>query len=84
MDKKIIQFNPVHQKEPDEKIPVVNIGTIYLDLLISCDGKDIYFRPSYELEQDIDDELLDELGNMLKKGFSEAIDQLFTLYKSNR
>ena len=84
MDKKIVQFNPVRQKKLKEKIPVVSIGTIYLDLLISCNGKDIYFRPSYELKKDIDDELLGELSDMLKTGFSEAIDQLFTFSKSDK
>lgn len=84
MEKKIIPFNPNHKKESKQEIPVVNLGTIYLDLLLSYDGKNIYFRPSYELEQDIDDELLDTLGDMLKKGFAEAIDQLFALYKSNQ
>lgn len=84
MDEKVVKFNPVRQKELKEEVPVIDLGIIYLDLLISCDGKDIYFKPSYELEDSIDDELLDELGDMLKKGFSEAIDQLFALYKSNR
>ena len=84
MEKKIITFNPNHKKEAKQEILVVNLGTIYLDLLLSYDGKNIYFRPSYELEQDIDDELLDDLGDMLKKGFAETIDQIFALYKSNQ
>lgn len=84
MDDKIIKFNSVRQKQIDEKIPVIDMGTIYLDLLISCDGKNIYFRPSFELEDGLHEELLDEFSNMLKKGFSEAIDQLFNLYKTSK
>ncbi len=83
MDKKIVQFNPALKKEHEDKVPVVRLGTIYLDLLISCDGNSIYFRPSFELGEDISDEYLDAYANMLKANFSEAIDQLFQLYQSS-
>ncbi len=82
MDKKIVQFNPVRQKASKESLTASNIGTIYIDLLISNDGIDLYFKPSFELEEGIDDELLNQLSNMLKKGFPKAVDEIFELYKS--
>lgn len=81
MDKKVIPFDSIRKKDP--KIPVVDIGTIYIDLLLSCDGNNIYFRPSYELEYGLSDEILERYSRMLKKNFSEAVDLLFEHYRSN-
>lgn len=80
---KVIKFDPCKRKESQEEVlKVFSLGYIQIDLAISIDGTSISFTPSYELEDDISNEICDALNEMLKKGFSEAIDHLFELYKA--
>ena len=83
MDKKIIQFDSHRQKEPDGKIPVIRRGTIYFDLLTSCDGNNVYISPYFELEDHLSDDLIESFSNTLKNCFPTAIDKLFEIYRSD-
>lgn len=83
MDKKIIQFDSHRQKEPDGKTPVIRRGTIYFDLLTSCDGNNVYISPGFELEDYLSDDLIESFSNALKNCFPQAIDMLFELCRSN-
>lgn len=83
-ESKIIPFNPVQKKESKDKLPTYCIGTIFLDLMLSYDGKSLYLRPSSQIEDGIPDNLLDSFNNMLNKFFPEILNQLFDLYKSTR
>lgn len=83
MDKKIVQFDSHHQKEPDGKVPVIRRGSIYFDLLTSCDGNNVYISPCFELEDHLSDDLLESFYNALKNCFPQAIDKLFEIYRSD-
>lgn len=80
---KVIKFDPCKRKESQEEVlKVFSLGYIQIDLSLSIDGTSISFTPSCDLEDDISNEICDALNEMLKKGFPEAIDYLFELYKS--
>ncbi len=83
MDGKIVSFNS-KRDDSTRNIPSVLIGTIYLDLLVSIKDNALLFKPSYELEDGLDDELIDTFAKMLKQLFPNAIDLLFEGYKSGK
>lgn len=83
MDKKIVQFDSHHQKEPEGKVPVIRRGTIYFDLSTSYDGNSVYVSPCFELEDHLSDDLLEAFTTALRNCFPQAIDKLFEIYRSD-
>lgn len=84
----IINFNGIRNdkqkiKDTVERASLIDLGTIYLDLYLTADCSEISMRPSYELDPDIDNALIDLLADMLKTYFPNCIDELFSRYKEN-
>lgn len=68
-------------KEIFDRASMIDLGTIFLDLYMDEDGCGISMLPSYSLNSDMDDQLIDEIANMLKANFSACIDELFKNFK---
>lgn len=83
MDEKIINLNEKTRKPSKEKDPI-SLGNLNLELLISPDGRMIYFEPSFSLDSDVDDELFEEFCKLLRKKFPDSIDKLLEIYKQTK
>lgn len=68
-------------KEIFDRASMIDLGTIFLDLYMDEDGCGISMLPSYSLNSDMDDQLIDEVADMLKTNFSACIDELFKKFK---
>ena len=71
-------------KEIFERSSMIPLGTIYLDLSMDEDYTGMSMYPSYRLLADMDDDLVDQIGDMLKSNFSDCIDKLLQGFKENR
>lgn len=83
MKENIAKFNKSRSRRKvkgKESIPLV---TFYLDVSISSDLTELSYIPYYEFFKDVSEDMVDQIGDMLKAHFSESIDQLLTLYKNS-
>lgn len=71
-------------KEILERSSMIPLGTIFLDLYMDEDHTGMSMYPSYQLLADMDDDLVDQIGDMLKSNFSDCIDKLLQRFKENR
>lgn len=68
-------------KEIFDRASMIDLGTIFIDLYMDDDGCGISMLPSYSLNSDMDDQLIDAIADMLKTNFSACIDELFKRFK---
>lgn len=80
---KVIKFDQITRKpSKTEELSLISVGSITFELMISPDGKYIYFAPSFSVDNTVDDDLFKEYCNLLKKKFPDSIEKLIELYKS--
>ena len=82
MANNVVAFRSHTPKEEHKVVPTLLRGTIYLDLLTSYDGNELYVRPAYELEDALSEDVINRFNETLKQFFPDIVDQLFELYKS--
>lgn len=85
MSEKTIKFDPEHiskKRDIKSELQEICLGTIFLDLMLNYDGTQLMVRPSFELEDGIDDSTIEQFRELFKKYLPEIIDVLFNLYQS--
>lgn len=71
-------------KEILERSSMIELGTIFIDLYMDEDETGISMLPSYQLVSDMNDDLVDQIGDMLKANLSDCIDKLLQHFKETR
>lgn len=82
MSNNVINIDDTRRKRDDKEV-LIELGVLYFELYISPDGTEFSFIPSFELEEGLDKDSIEDISNMLKANFEDALDRLLSTYDTS-